>query len=44
VAEVICLLTPDPFAAIGLWCEDFTATGDKEVREFLARSEAALAP
>jgi len=44
VAEVVCLLTPEPFGAISLWYEDFAPTSDEEVREFLARSEAALAP
>jgi putative phosphoribosyl transferase len=44
VDEVVCVLTPDPFAAIGLWYEDFTPTADEEVRELLARSEAAFAP
>ena len=44
VAEVVCLLTPEPFGAIILWYEDFAPTSDEEVHEFLPRSEAALAP
>jgi putative phosphoribosyl transferase len=44
VDEVVCPLTPEPFAAIGLWYEDFTPTSDEEVRELLARSQAAVAP
>jgi putative phosphoribosyl transferase len=44
VDDVVCLLTPDPFAAIGFWYEDFAPTSDEEIRELLARSEAALAP
>ena len=33
--EVVCLVTPDPFQAVGLWYEDFTQTTDEEVRELL---------
>jgi predicted phosphoribosyltransferase len=40
--EVVCVQTPEPFAAIGLWYEDFAPTSDEEVRELLARSEVAL--
>jgi putative phosphoribosyl transferase len=43
VDEVVCPLTPEPFAAIGLWYDDFAPTSDEEVRELLARSDAALA-
>ena len=42
--EVVCLQTPDPFAAIGLWYEDFAPTSNEQVRELLHRSEVALAP
>src|SRR5579883_656880 len=38
VDDVICLLTPDVFYAIGLWYEDFSQTTDEEVRERLANS------
>jgi predicted phosphoribosyltransferase/pimeloyl-ACP methyl ester carboxylesterase len=34
--EVICLVTPDPFYAVGANYEDFSQTTDKEVRELLA--------
>jgi predicted phosphoribosyltransferase len=40
--EVICLLTPTPFYAVGLWYEDFSPTSDQEVRADLA--EAAARP
>lgn len=40
--EVICLVTPEPFWAVGLWYGDFTQTTDEEVVELLAR--AARAP
>jgi putative phosphoribosyl transferase len=34
--EVVCLLTPHPLGAIGLYYEDFSQTGDEEVRALLA--------
>jgi putative phosphoribosyl transferase len=36
--EVICLRSPDPFVAVGLWYHDFTPTSDDEVRTLLART------
>lgn len=36
VDEVVCLRTPDPFVAIGLWYRDFEPTSDDEVRRLLA--------
>ena len=43
VDEIVCLLTPEPFHAVGVWYEDFGQTGDDEVRELLenARREQA---
>lgn len=38
--EVICLATPQPFYAVGLWYEDFTQTSDREVVELLAQTPA----
>ena len=35
VDEIVCLLTPDPFHAVGVWYEDFRQTSDEEVRELL---------
>ena len=35
--QVICALTPEPFAAVGLWYEDFSETTDDEVRQLLAQ-------
>jgi predicted phosphoribosyltransferase len=35
--EVICLSTPEPFNAVGLWYDDFRPVTDEEVRELLAR-------
>lgn len=37
--EVVCATTPEPFRAVGLWYEDFSQTGDDEVRELLARAK-----
>ena len=36
--EVVCLRTPEPFVAVGLWYRDFTATSDDEVRALLGRN------
>jgi putative phosphoribosyl transferase len=40
--EVVCLYTPEPFYAVGLWYEDFSQTTDEEVRDILARAENKL--
>ena len=36
--DAICLLTPSPLQAIGLWYEDFSQTTDDEVRALLERA------
>jgi len=33
--EVVCVYTPDPFYAVGLWYHDFAQTSDEEVRALL---------
>ena len=38
VDEVVCVFTPDPFQAVGLWYQDFAQTTDDEVRALLARN------
>jgi putative phosphoribosyl transferase len=38
VAEVVCLMQPDSFDAVGLWYDDFSQTSDEEVRTLLAES------
>ena len=43
VDEVVCLDTPDPFYAVGLWYEDFEQTGDAEVHELLERAAVRTA-
>ena len=39
VDELVCLLKPDPFWAVGLWFADFSATSDDEVRALLAQAD-----
>jgi erythromycin esterase-like protein/predicted phosphoribosyltransferase len=34
--EVVCLATPEPFNAVGLWYEEFSQTTDEEVKQLLA--------
>jgi predicted phosphoribosyltransferase len=36
--EVLCLRTPEPFVAVGLWYAAFEQTTDDEVRELLGRA------
>jgi putative phosphoribosyl transferase len=38
VDEVICLQTPEPFYAVGLWYSDFSQTTDEEVHDLLERA------
>jgi putative phosphoribosyl transferase len=42
-ARVHCLMTPEPFYAVGLWYEDFSQTTDEEVHELLERSAERFA-
>ena len=37
--DVVCLRTPEPFIAVGLWYRDFGETSDAEVRELLGRTD-----
>lgn len=43
VDDVVCLETPDPFYAVGLWYEDFEQTADSEVHELLERAAVRAA-
>lgn len=36
--DVVCLATPEPFAAIGEWYRTFDQTSDEEVRELLEKA------
>jgi predicted phosphoribosyltransferase len=38
VDQMICVLTPDPFLAVGAWYEDFSETSDETVRALLRRA------
>ena len=38
VDEIVCMVTPNPLVAVGLWYEDFSATSDDEVRQLLSAS------
>jgi putative phosphoribosyl transferase len=40
VDEIVCAFTPDSFAGVGQFYEDFSQTSDDEVRELLARAAA----
>ena len=40
--EIVCLLSPRDFAAVGLWYRDFDQTTDEEVLELLARNGVAV--
>jgi putative phosphoribosyl transferase len=46
--DVVCLATPEPFFAVGLWYEDFTQTSDEDVVDILqtnwAEREAQAIP
>jgi predicted phosphoribosyltransferase len=35
VDQMVCVLTPDPFLAVGAWYEDFSETSDETVRALL---------
>ncbi len=35
VDEIICVATPHPFGAVGIWYEDFSQTTDDDVRQLL---------
>lgn len=37
--EIVCVATPEPFNAVGLWYEDFSQTSDEEVRRLLGSSD-----
>ncbi|MBV8545537.1 MAG: phosphoribosyltransferase [Acidobacteria bacterium] len=36
--EIVCLRTPEPFEAVGLWYDDFTQTTDAEVHALLSKN------
>lgn len=38
--ELVCIATPEPFYAVGLWYQDFSQTTDDEIRDLLKRAHA----
>lgn len=42
--EVVCLETPEPFHAVGLWYLDFTPVADEEIAELLRRAPRQSEP
>jgi erythromycin esterase-like protein/predicted phosphoribosyltransferase len=44
VDQLVCLSTPEPFDAVGLWYDDFSQTTDEEVRRLLSTPERTVAP
>lgn len=43
VDQIVCVRTPDPFLAVGLWYEDFSETTDAEIHEILATAGSPTA-
>ncbi len=41
--EVICLISPEPFFAVGNWYEDFAQVDDDEVHQLLERATLTMA-
>ncbi len=41
VDEIVCLLTPEMFYAVGMWYIDFSPTTDQEVRDLLQQGRPA---
>ena len=41
---VVCVRTPEPFRAVGLWYENFSQTTDDEVRNLLDKAAQEHAP
>ncbi len=42
--DVVCVVTPQPFHAVGLWYGDFSQTTDEEVHDLLERAAEEVAP
>jgi putative phosphoribosyl transferase len=43
VDDIVCAVTPEPFRAVGAWYDDFSQTGDEEVRLLLLAAERRCA-
>ena len=44
VDDLVCLMAPDPFHAVGLWYDDFAAPSDGEIRALLNADTAGSRP
>ncbi|HXG48308.1 MAG TPA: phosphoribosyltransferase [Methylomirabilota bacterium] len=44
VGELVAVMTPADFVAVGQWYEDFSQTTDEEVRELLRAARRAIRP
>jgi predicted phosphoribosyltransferase len=44
VDELVCLESPEPFHAVGIWYEDFSQVTDDQVKDLLGRRARAHAP
>lgn len=42
VDEIVCVIAPEAFRAVGAWYEEFPQISDEEVRDLLARSSREL--
>jgi putative phosphoribosyl transferase len=42
--DVVCLSTPEPFNAVGLWYEDFSETSDEDVTRLLSAATLTQVP
>ena len=42
VDEIVCVIAPTAFRAVGLWYQEFPQTTDEDVRNLLARSSREL--
>jgi len=40
--DFVCLSTPDPFYAVGMWFRDFAQVGDAEVHDLLVRTRHGM--
>jgi len=43
VDEIVCVYTPKPFLAVGIWYEDFSQTTDQEVQQLLKEAARLVA-
>jgi putative phosphoribosyl transferase len=41
--KVVCLATPEPYIAVGLWYEQFPQTSDEEVKRLLSEASSFIA-